>query len=242
MMNEQEKQAILDKAKIWWEDSISKRHIANTRKLVSAKEFNINPFTAIYLANFLTGNGDTKSIAKALIYPRVLGTSIGTSFGNAIQQFTSNVLSAYGSTTHGIDIEYIDNIDGRKKYCQLKSGPNTINKDDVDTIVGHFTAIKNLARTNNLLITDNDLVVGVVYGETEELSGHYKRIDRDHHPVIIGQDFWHRLTGDANFYNELIAAIASVAQNADFQKELEDVISELSKDKDIIALARSINI
>jgi hypothetical protein len=40
-----------------------------------------------------------------------------------------------GSVVHGIDIEFIDAIDGRKKYCQLKSGPSTINKDDVVTII-----------------------------------------------------------------------------------------------------------
>ena len=32
-------------------------------------------------------------------------------------------------------------IDGEKKYCQLKSGPDTINKDDVETIAGHFKSV-----------------------------------------------------------------------------------------------------
>lgn len=76
----------------------------------------------MYLANFLTGNSSPKSIAKALIYPRILGTSITTSFGTNIQKFTNDVLDAFGSTTPGIDIEFIDRIDGHKKYCQMKSG------------------------------------------------------------------------------------------------------------------------
>jgi hypothetical protein len=28
----------------------------------------------------------------------------------------------------GIDIEFIDAIDGRRKYCQAKLGPNTITR------------------------------------------------------------------------------------------------------------------
>jgi hypothetical protein len=109
---------ILDKAKEWFRNIIAVNHIANTRKLKKSSEFNINPFLAIYLANFLTGNSSAKSIAKALIYPRILGTSITTSFGTNIQKFTNDVLDAFGSTTPGIDIEFVDRIDGHKKYCQ----------------------------------------------------------------------------------------------------------------------------
>lgn len=49
-----------------------------------------------------------------------------------------------GSVGGGIDIEFVDSFDDRKKYCQLKSGPNTINKDDVITIKNHFQGIKTL--------------------------------------------------------------------------------------------------
>jgi hypothetical protein len=29
------------------------------------------------------------------------------------------------------------------------------------------------------------------------------------YPVIIGKDFWHRLTGDPDFYQDLLEAIAT---------------------------------
>ena len=128
----EQKQKILDTAKQWFRERIAQNHIKNTEKLVNPNEFNINPFLTVYLANFLTGNSNPESIAKALLFPRVLGTSITTSFGNNMQGFTSVLQDAVGSTTSGIDIEFIDQIDQRKKYCQLKSGPNTINKDDDD--------------------------------------------------------------------------------------------------------------
>ena len=96
-----------------------------------------------YLAKFLTGNDDAESIAKALIYPRILGSSITTSFGMQVQKQITTLFPGFGSTTSGIDIEFVDAIDGRKKYCQLKAGPNTINKDDIKTVVDHFKSIRN---------------------------------------------------------------------------------------------------
>ena len=227
------KEEILEKAKDWFRDTIAKNHITNTEKLVNSKEFNINPFLAVYLANFLTGNSSPDSLARVLLMPRVLGTSITTSFGQNIQSFTNILLDAFGGTTSGIDIEFIDQIDGYRKYCQLKLGPNTINKDDVETIAGHFKGVRNLARTNNLRVTSDDLIVGVIYGKPSNLSSHYKRITREyHHPVIIGKDFWHRLTGDEDFYADLLNAIGSVAIEADYSTEFERIVNELaSKDE-----------
>lgn len=218
---------IIDKAKDFFRKEIAPSHIANTEKLTKLKEFTLNPFLAKYKASFLTGNDDPESIAKALIYPRVLGTSIDTTFGNKLQKFCSEVLEGFASTTSGIDIEYIDKIDGRKKYCQIKAGPNTINKDDVDTIKGHFAGVKHLARTNNLNIGLNDLVVGVLYGTPEDLSGHYKRIN-DEYPVIIGAEFWYKLTGEKDFYQRITDAIGEVASEYDSSELIEKLIKSLA--------------
>lgn len=127
----------------------------------------------------------------------------------------------------GIDIEFIDQIDGRKKYCQIKSGPNTINSGDVDTILNHFTSAKNIARTNGLRVDIDDFIVGVFYGNSDDLSQHYRRIQQ-HYPVITGQEFWHRLTGDSQFFFYLIDAIGEVANEANSVVLLEDVIATLA--------------
>ena len=74
-----------------------------------------------------------------------------------MQTFLTKVLDAYGSTTQGIDIEFIS-TDGKRKYCQLKSGPNALNRDDVKTIKGHFDGVRRLARTNNKDVGINDMV------------------------------------------------------------------------------------
>lgn len=230
-MTEAERQAILDKSKVFFRERVAENHKANTEKLTSLAKFNINPFTHKYLANFAFGDSSAINMAKALVYPRVLGTSISTTFGTQLQYFCNEVLDSFASTTSGIDIEFIDAIDGRRKYCQVKAGPQTINHDDVKTICDHFNAIKNLARTNGMTDFNPlfDCVVGVFYGTPSALSVHYKDIQKSY-PVICGQEFWERLTGDAHFYDALINAFAEVADEINCSDAVENVIDTLAKE------------
>src|SRR5699024_1120033 len=168
-----------------------------------------------------------KDIAKALVYASALWPSINTTFGKKLQKFCSAVLGGFGSTTSGIDIEFIDKLDGRRKYCQIKAGPNTTNKDDVETIKGHFSSVRNLARSNNMNISYNDLIDVLFYGTHDELSGHDKKINQEY-PVIIGYEFWYRLTGEENFYQRLTDAIGDIATEYDGSKLLEQVIDDLA--------------
>lgn len=230
MLTKKEKKEILAKSKIWFRNVIAKNHIKNTAKLKNPTEFDINPFLVTYLATFLDGECNETSIAKALVYPRALGTSITTSFGQNMQSFVTEVLGeTFGSTTTGIDIEFIDQMDGAKKYCQVKLGPNTINKDDVETISSHFSGTKNLAKTNKVKIGLNDLVVAVLYGEDAQVSSHYKKLrDVHHYTLLVGRDFWHHLTGDDGFYEELLLAISTVAKETMGSEILEQTVQDLS--------------
>lgn len=227
-MNKTQRDQIIENAKTFFRNEIVQNHINGACSRASKlSEYNVNPFLFKYLANFLTGNDDAESIARALVLPRILGSSINTSFGMKIQNLISTLFQGLGSTTQGIDIEFIDEIDGRKKYCQLKAGPNTINHDDVKTIVDHFKGVRNLAKTNNLNIGINDMIVGVIYGEESELSSHYKEIG-EQFPIHIGQDFWHRLTGEKDFYFDLIDAMGEVALEVDASHVVEKTIQALA--------------
>lgn len=229
-MTEQQRREILVKAKTFFKETIAVNHVKNTEKLKDLKHFNVNPFLVNYLANYAFGDTSSLSIAKALIYPRVLGTSITTSFGTKMQEFCNDALSSYASLVSGIDIEFIDAIDGRRKYCQTKAGPQTINYDDVTSIKNHFDAVKNLARTNRQTDINPtiDCIVGVLYGTFDDVSAFYKTINKDY-PVICGKEFWHRLTGDVNFYEELISAFAEVAVDIDGRDIIEDTITRLAE-------------
>lgn len=209
-MTEDQKKAIIESGKNYFRTSIIPNHIKNLQKL-HLKDFDINPFLINYLAAFLCGNTDSRSMAKALIYPRILGTSVNTSFGQNIQIFISQLAEVAGcaSGIDGIDIEFIDAIDGRKKYCQCKAGPQTINKDDVDTILGHFKRLIGKARLDRISLQLDDMIVGVLYGE--RISANYKTIATTY-PVYCGTEFWEHLTGDPNFYYQLAKAFGEVVE------------------------------
>ena len=221
----------MEKAKQWMRSSLISNHLSNTKKLTRLSEFAVNPFLWPYLANYYRGNTDYRSLAEVLILPRVLGTSITTTFGNEAQRFISIVFSddSYGSVVSGIDIEFIDAVDGRKKYCQLKAGPNSLNKDDVKTVSDHFQAVKNLARTNNLPLQHTDMVLGVLYGEPDEMNSNIKTVAKEY-PLYAGKEFWFRFTGDKDFYEDLALAMADVAEEVDVHEIIGETIDALARE------------
>ena len=197
----------------YFEEKIFENHKINSLKNHSKlKSYKINPILVKYLSKILDNDFTPLGIAKALYFPRVLGTSINTSFGTRIQNMFVELNLAQGSLIKGMDIEFIDKIDGRKKWCQLKSGPNTINSEDVKPLLNKFTTVTNLARTNSMNLNNSDLILGVLYGGTSQLSQHYKKIDKQF-PVIIGQDFWHRITGFPDFYEKLVTYLDKMTLN-----------------------------
>ncbi len=229
-ISKKQKAEILARAQDWMRNNIIDQHIKNTKKLSSLDELTINPFLWAYLANFYCGNSSAESKAVVAILPRILGTSIATTFGTAMQSFITTVMDeSYGSGIKGIDIEYIDCVDGRKKYCQVKSGPQALNRDDVKTISDHFKDLKNLARTNHLPLQTNDMVFGLLYGEKGEENSFVKELANDY-TVFMGQEFWFRMTGDKNFYRDLINSMSEVAEEVDSRAIIEDTISKLADD------------
>jgi hypothetical protein len=193
------------------------------------KSYNINPIIVKYLSKTLEDGFTPAGIAKALYYPRVLGTSINTSFGTRIQNMFVELNLAAGSLIKGMDIEFVDQLDKRKKWCQLKSGPNTINSEDVAPLLKKFSTVANLARTNSISLNNSDLILGVLYGDESQLSQHYKKID-ERHPVIIGQDFWHRITGYPDFYNKLVSSLDEMILGLDSEDFFIEGYNELTKE------------
>jgi hypothetical protein len=233
--------AVLEKAGDWFVDVILKNHVLNTEKLADLDKFTINPMLHPYLAAFYGGEVTPESLARVLVYPRVLGTSITTSFGTNIQTFISDVLAdAFGSLSAGVDLEFVDKVDGETKLCQLKLGPYTINKGDVQSIHNDLQGVRNLARTNGRRLLADAFVVGVMYGTDDDLNAHYISLREKHHyPVYVGRDFWQRLTGDPEFFEKLIATITKKVNSVDCKDMLEGVIHRLACDPRLIALARN---
>ncbi|MFA6184755.1 MAG: PmeII family type II restriction endonuclease [Candidatus Shapirobacteria bacterium] len=230
MISEKQKSEFLLRLGKWVTDDFAKKYENNIRKCSKLSEFKVNPLLLPFLSLTFTGNVDPESLAKVLVYPRVLSTSITTTFGTGLQRFITDAWNEIcgGSGLSGIDIEFTDQIEGGKKYAQIKLGPNTINKDDVKTITDHFKGALNLSRTNNLKIKHEDLVVGVVYGKESEKNANLKKLDTEY-TVLIGQDFWYHLTGDKDFYNEMKKTIFTSSEKICLKDDIEKAIKELSK-------------
>lgn len=231
-------QKLLEATRDWYVNRIIANHRRNSRTFLSEEKLNINPFTVHYLASLVGTPNNPESIARALLYPRILGTSINTSFGQNFQSFIVGQLrTAFGSVVAGMDIEYIDQVDGRRKYSQLKLGTQTINNDDVEPIIDKFKSLLRYARTNSLEIRQEDVVLGVLMGEAKGLSANYRKIEKDW-LVIVGRDFWKRLTGDEEVMDSLINTIQDSAKSAASEQWLNDLVGELATKDFIIKLAQ----
>ena len=55
-----------------------------------------------------------------------------------------------------------------------------------------------------------------------------KEIDEDY-PVLIGDEFWTRLTGDNHFYEDLINAFAEVADDVNATEMVEETVQKLAR-------------
>lgn len=226
-MNEKE---LLEIVTTYFKEKIFENHKINSLKIHSKlKSYKINPILVKYLSKILEDDFTSIGIAKALYYPRVLGTSINTSFGTRIQNMFVKLNLAEGSLIKGMDIEFIDKIDRRKKWCQLKSGPNTINSEDVNPLLKKFTTVTNLARTNVMNLNNSDLILGVLYGDQSQLSQHYLKIDKQF-PVIIGQEFWHRITGFPDFYSKLVSNLDEMILHLDTEDFFKKGYMALAKE------------
>lgn len=220
-------QEVLDNAYDFFFNLFSKRAQNYSNK--KYKSFKVNPFTIQATANAFGYPITVQNLAKAVVYPFALGTSIATSFGTNFQAFMVSTTGgvARASVVKGMDIEYDDALDNRHKYCQIKSGPTTINKDDIKTIEDHFKGLTNLARTNHLPLDASDKVVGVLYGTHNDLSTMYRTIEHDGINVFAGEELFYHITGIRGLYKGLIESAQRAAENSEMQESIEKLIKEV---------------
>lgn len=187
-------------------DQILRRREEKLEKLSKLKNHALNPLLDTHKAVYLFGDDSEESLAKALIYPSIIGTGLNTSFGSAIQtDFLTSFDNVDASATKGLDIEFEHAIKKERIYCQLKASVNTINYDDVDPIINKFTKAIRLIRDNGGAdIPQSRFIVGIFSGRYEDRNGNYKKIESSsNHQVVVGKDFWEAVTGDSSFYNDL---------------------------------------
>jgi hypothetical protein len=197
--------------------------------------FNVNPFIISALPIGIFGEASSENIAKILLFPRVLGTSVTTKFGDKMQKLCIEYLGANASSTPGMDIEFIDKTTKKQIMMQLKAGPNTLNSGDVQPIIEKFQSAFRLLRQNRAKKMPI-FSIGIIYGTISEISGHYKKINnfsigvQPTIPIFIGKDFWHRLTGDSDFYTKIIKIFLELFEEEKYSDLFENDLKRLSKE------------
>lgn len=220
--------------------SFFKVEFANKLKLkleagYSLSDFNIHPFTLLAISSSIFGQPTSLNMAKALVYPRALGTSMNTNFGDLMQRLCVSILDASASSTQGMDLEFVDKTDNKKVIMQLKAGPNTINKDDIEPMIEKYKTAHRLLLRNYAGENMPKFALGITYGNLTNISYHFKRIasttigNQEDMPIYIGKDFWYRLTGNEDFYIELINIFIEIFQTENYEQQFESSIIKLAK-------------
>lgn len=211
-MTEAQKQSIIEICKHFFRMIIVPDSLKGIEN-ISLRDVSINPF----LITLLRHSNEHVYYAKSLVYPILLSNVIDKALDKDKQAFISQLASISGiaSKYEGVDIEFIDAFDGRIKYCQCKIGAGNLSTKEVSTIAGHFIALQDRARQDNIDLYLDDMIVGVLYGEKRELSDQHKDINEKIAHVYCGEEFWEHLTGDKHFYYRLASAFEAVVEEND---------------------------
>lgn len=120
------------------------------------------------------------------------------------------VFNGRKSSAEGIDLKF--KKDGVHYIVSIKSGPNWGNSSQIKRLISNFKKATRILRTNRK--TTNVIAVnGCCYGR-------YGSYDKGDYIKICGQDFWYFISGDEDFYKDIIEPLG---QKAKLNNELFDI-------------------
>ncbi len=218
-MNEQQLLGVIIR---YFREEIFERHLAALEdRYTSLQSYDPNLFLLPYLSKILEDEVNPSGVAKALYFARTLATSINTSFGHHIKKILvdNDLAQPYGSTRSNL-VVFTDRTDQRLTGCLLKSGPYTINSGDKSGIIDKLNGCQGVDRK----------VVGVIYGHSDNLNAHYIQLrEANGIPVYTGQEFWYRVTGFSDFYDNLIIQLTDLARTLQTQGRFQIGLESLTQ-------------
>ena len=157
---------------------------------------------------------DAEQLASRLI-DSFLSSSEETRFGDILKGVAVTICrkakGGWKSSTDGIDLEYDDG--GIRNIVQIKSGPNWGNKSQREKLVLDFQiATRTLRQGSGQVVVQP--VEGICYGPSE-------RKDVGSHIRLVGNEFWHEISGWADAGRAVFTVVGQHASNG-----LSEVINE----------------
>ena len=127
-----------------------------------------------------------------------------TAMGSALQA-VAKLLAGSGSGVAGADIEVTR--DGRRYFVQVKSGPDTANKD----IAQNIGALLNSARARD---PEAACVLGVCYARPDQISPiAMKELQQRGVALKVGREFWEFISGDPDCLSEVLGIAGEAAEH-----------------------------
>ena len=126
-----------------------------------------------------------------------------TAMGTALQSI-ARVIAGQGSGVAGADIEKV--LDGRRYFIQVKSGPDTANKD----IAQNIATLLNSARARD---PEAICLLGVCYGRPDQISGiAHNELARRGVGLRVGSEFWSFIGDDPDTMAEILRLAGEAAE------------------------------
>ncbi|UMZ73112.1 PmeII family type II restriction endonuclease [Natranaerofaba carboxydovora] len=132
--------------------------------------------------------------AKEFALGGKLNSSLETKYGNLFEKLIASFNACRVIKEGGIDVAV------KGEVFDIKSGPNVMNKSQVDA----FSAKKYLIEKENLLPEFNEYKVAIGYGKPEQLNSFMSTIEKE---IFTGRKAWEKLTGK-NYSPEIAFEIA----------------------------------
>jgi hypothetical protein len=169
--------------------------------------------------NVITAEQLVKGILDAYLSSQEEGI-----FGEFLEKLAifvnQKVYNGQKSSAEGIDLEFIKK--DVRYIVSIKSGPNWGNSGQIKKLENDFRKAKRILRTNTSQ-SHIFAVNGCCYGK-------YGPYDRGNYIKICGQDFWYFISGDEDFYQDIIEPLGHKAkQNNDlFDVEYGKVVNKFN--------------
>lgn len=155
--------------------------------------------------NLETAQDFVKSILDASI-----SSSEETVFGNLLEEFAiainKTVFNGRKSSAKGIDLEFEQN--GIHYLVAIKSGPNWGNSSQIAKMQSDFTSAKKTLRTSSAENKQIEFVNGCCYGKD-------RNPQKQNYTKLCGQDFWYFISGQDDFYLQIIEPLDKKAKFRD---------------------------
>lgn len=184
---------------------VVRHYISNIAKNITSLEFESLTPNPVLGALLIDGLGFSKKRAFQFVIEQRLERSLVTSVGNMFQQIAMT-LAAEATGVEGADIQVGGN--GFVYYAQIKSGPNTVNKDIAIQLARNLASA---TRRHGKAVA----VLGICYGRPEDQRFPWAK--DNNLQVKIGDDFWRFISDDEVSLKDVIDLVRDVGKERPFR-------------------------